>query len=128
VITEEITMNIDANMTTALMGAVTGIVLQYKFGILAEKSKQYQNLKSQAYIDFIKSVAGIAIAQREQDAKGMFDFRTLLTDAKIRIAIYGSKDVVELMADFFRKYGGRLESPEACKSFSAIIDKCVQNQ
>jgi hypothetical protein len=118
-------MDLNANINTALIAVVSaaiGVYLQYKFGILAEKSKQYQNLKSQAYIDFIKSAAGSSIAQKHRDAKGMFDFKTLMTDSKIRIAIYGSREVVELVADFFRRYGS-LDLPESCRSFSAIVRK-----
>jgi hypothetical protein len=45
-----------------------------------------------------------------------------MTDSKIRIAIYGSKEVVESVADFFRRYGS-LDLPEACRSFSTIVRK-----
>jgi hypothetical protein len=111
-----------ANPLIALVGIIIGVGLQYKFGIIAESSKQYQNLKSQAYVDFIKSVAGRTIAQRQQDIQGESSFLTLMIDAKIRIAIYGCKEVAELIAKFFRMHGS-FNSPEAHRSFVNIIQK-----
>jgi len=118
-------MNIDANIITAMVavvGIIIGAFLQYKFGNISESSKQYQNLKIQAYVDFIKSAAGIAIAQKSNDPKRESDALTLMADAKTRIAVYGSREVVYLMADFFRNYGS-FDSPEACRSFVSIVQK-----
>ena len=118
-------MNIDANIITAMVavvGIIIGAFLQYKFGNIAESSKQYQNLKIQAYVDFIKSAAGIAIAQKLKDPKRESDALTLMADAKTRITVYGSGEVVDLMADFFRNYGS-LDSPEAFRSFVSIVQK-----
>ena len=71
------------NPLIALVGIIIGVGLQYIFGIIAESSKQYQNLKSQAYVDFIKSVARRTITQRQQDIQGESSFLTLMIDAKI---------------------------------------------
>lgn len=118
-------MNIDANIITAIVALgsiIIGAILQNKFGIIAESSKQYQNLKIQAYVDFIKSAAGIAIAQKRQDSQKESDALTLMADAKIRIAVYGNREVVDLMADFFRNYGS-FNSPDAFRSFVSIVQK-----
>jgi hypothetical protein len=89
--------------------------------LTAEASKQYQSIKNQSYVDFIKAVAGIAIAQKNADRAKELEFTILLTDAKARIAIYGSnKDVLERMGTFFEKYGA-LNSSEAMTAFVGAI-------
>ncbi|MGH9803004.1 MAG: hypothetical protein ACRD82_21775, partial [Blastocatellia bacterium] len=60
-------MNVNATIIAAFVGFVGVIVggyAQYLYGRRAEATKQLQALKNQAYVDFVKSVAGMASAQR----------------------------------------------------------------
>ena len=104
------------------MAVIIGAALHYIFTLRTESSKQYLNLKSQAYLDFINSVSGIEIAQRRQDQEKEVDYLILLTNAKIRIAVYGSRDIVKWVAEFFRKHG-TFKSAEASRSFIDIVQK-----
>jgi uncharacterized protein (DUF433 family) len=111
------------SVVTAMI-AVTGVLLgagaQYFFSQRTDVDNQYRLLRTNAYVDFIKSTAGIAIAQKMNDPAKQLEFTIQLTDAKSRIGLYGSKAVVSATADFFRKYAA-LKSPEALSSFSSIV-------
>ena len=101
-------MNANATIIAAFVGFVGLIVggyAQYFYGRRAEVTKQLQSLKNQAYVDFVKSVAGVAIAQKAQNKEKELEFSILLADAKSRIAVYGDKEVVEGIATFYRMQG-----------------------
>jgi hypothetical protein len=122
-------MNMNSELITAIvavLGVIIGAALQYVFAKRREVSKQYLDLKSQAYVDFIKSVSGITQAQRQGNREKEQEFRILLTDSKARIAAYGSKEVVEAMAEFFHEFG-ILASQDAVTSFVNVIQK-IRNE
>jgi hypothetical protein len=87
-----------------------------------ESVKQHENLKQQAYVDFIAGAAGVAMAQRHQDQAKELDATILLLTAKARIAVYGSKDVLESTGEFFTKHGS-LSSPAAKLAFLDAIER-----
>lgn len=103
-----------------ILGLLLGASLQYHFTRRNELTKHYENLKTQAYVDFAKSAAGIALWQRTGNAEEEMKAKILMTDAKCRIAIYGSRQVVENLANFFRNHGA-LETPEAVAAFIVAI-------
>jgi predicted ATP-grasp superfamily ATP-dependent carboligase len=118
-------MNIIATIVAAvvgMLGVMVGATLQYLYGKRAETSKQLQTLKNQAYVDFVKSVAGMASAQRFKNKEKEFEVSILLADARARIAVYGSKEVIEGIAAFYRTHG-LLATPEAMSSFVEVIQK-----
>ncbi len=103
-----------------IAGILVGVAAQYSFARRTEAARHFQELRTQAYVDFIKSTAAIAIAQRNQDPDREFDASILMTDAKARIAIYGSPSVTAAIADFFRNHGA-LTSPDAFRSYVRIV-------
>ena len=103
-----------------IVGVLLGASAQYMFSRYTESAKHLQELRTQSYVDFIKSTADIAIAQEKNDAEKEFEATILMADSKARIAIYGSPTVAAAVADFFRKHGA-LASPEAFKSFIGIV-------
>jgi flagellar motor component MotA len=111
-----------ATALVALVGIVIGAILQYIFSRSTESLKQHQTLKAQSYVDFVKSLAGITIAQRHHNKGRELESTILLADSKARVAIYGSKSVIESIANFFSRYG-EITSPESITSFIEIIQK-----
>ncbi len=114
-------------MKTEIMIAIVGVAgillgagAQHFFTQRGESAKHFQDLRTQSYVDFIKATAGIAIAQKNQQPEKEFESTALMTEAKARIAIYGSPSVASATADFFRRYGA-LTSPDAFKSFVSIV-------
>src|SRR5437879_6539073 len=79
---------------------MVGAALQYFYGRSLEQTKHFRELRSRAYVDFLSAVAALA-APRNGTESEVANLR-LLTDAKIRIATYGSKNAVVALAAFCR--------------------------
>ncbi len=75
---------------------------QYYFSRRRRSSKIYQSLRTTAHVDFIRSTAEIAMSQKSQNKEKELQGSISMTDAKGRIAIYGSKQVVAAITSFFR--------------------------
>jgi hypothetical protein len=82
-----------------LAGVIAGASLQYVFSRFTEAHKELRRLRSEACVDYLRRVsespwvpAGDPIAQRE--------FLSGLTEAKIRLSVYGSAEVIDALADF----------------------------
>lgn len=105
--------------------AVLAVIASVAVVYLARRSetlKLQASLRTSAYVDFVRGVAGLAICQKDQlHDKDSFQelrrFTMLVADAKARIAIYGSP--VQRLASFVRK-GAVLDTPERWKEFAAI--------
>jgi hypothetical protein len=90
-------MNADALLTAlaGIAGVFVGAAVQYWAGKSLEQRKHFQELRSRAYVDFLTAVA--TIAQSHGTHAGA---RTELTDAKVRISVYGTATVVHALAAF----------------------------
>ncbi len=95
-----------------------GYCIQYWYAKKLESQKHQQNLRTNAYVDFMKGAAGMAITQKNKSNKEQ-EFIVLLADAKARISIYGSKEVIESIANFCRG-GASLDTPGGRESFISI--------
>ena len=114
-------MNIEVlTAIIGITGVLVGAVTQYIFTRATESMKHYQELKSHAYTDFIKAFSGLAISQKNHSDDEKYKIQ--LTDAKVRISVYGSKQVIQSMADFLRDYSA-LNSQEAMDAFTNLIQK-----
>jgi hypothetical protein len=105
------------------VSAIVSVLVVF-LGRRSETVKLQQSLKTTAYVDFIRGVAGLAILQRHtiQDQELQREgwrLKMLVADAKARIAIYGGSTVVRSMAKFLRG-GAVLDTPERAKSFVGI--------
>lgn len=100
--------------TFALIGIVLGIILQYRVNRTSEHFKNLQTSRTQAYVDFCR---GVALMAQGNAING----KELLSDAKMRIGIYGSKRVIEGLAHYWRG-GAELESPEARGKFVRLVE------
>jgi hypothetical protein len=82
-----------------LAGVIAGASLQYVFSRFTEAHKELRRLRSEACVDYLRRVsespwvpAGDSAAQRE--------FLSGLTEAKIRLSVYGSAEVINALAAF----------------------------
>jgi hypothetical protein len=105
---------------SGLFGGIIGAVLTYWLGIRADVTKSYQKQRTDAYVEFIEAVAAIATGQRVWDQEKLDSAITRFTQAKSKIAIYGSRSVATALADFVRRHE-KLDSKEAFQSFGAIV-------
>jgi hypothetical protein len=104
-----------------LAGVVIGASLQYYFSRSSEQRKQLALLRTQAYVDFLSSVAKLAQAAKANQAE-RFRLLAEAADSKTRICIYGSKESIALLAEFERK-GAQLDSKD---SIGVFIRLCSQ--
>ncbi len=84
------------NTVAPLVGLVAGAALQYIFGRTLEARKQLALQRGQAYADYFRSMSASATLGVTKETL------SLATDAKTRICIYGSPNVVRRLADFER--------------------------
>jgi len=105
-----------------VVGIVVGAALQYYASRAFEERKMRRHSRTQTYVDFLRGSAGLAIAQADGDKERMKEYRILLTDAKARITIYGSKEVIHGAAEFFRA-SGRLDTSEQKQLYLRICEE-----
>ncbi|MEW6381189.1 MAG: hypothetical protein AB1611_16500 [bacterium] len=96
-----------------------GAILQYWFSRVSEEQKNQQTLRTQAYVDYIRGAAGLAIAQKKGDTKTQQEYGIPMADARARILIYGSEPVIQSLAKFYHQ-GGVLDTPERKELFISM--------
>ena len=104
----------------AAMGAVFGAFLTRR----TERFKHLQEPRSAAYVDFLRGFAKIGRAQSdtmrdERSRLEELEGRVIVTDARSRIAIYGSEEVVRSFSHFTR-VGTQSRTDEGMKAFAAL--------
>jgi hypothetical protein len=104
-----------------IMGIIIGASLQYFFSKSGERRKQLETLKTQAYVDYLRSAAQIGHLGRS-DSNKRIEILAALADAKARICIYGSAKVIEALASF-EKAGSDLNSLNSRQKFLAV---CIE--
>ncbi len=110
----------DINLITILLpilGIIIGALLQ---SLLSRKNTSYEsfsNLRYEAYKDYINAVAILARSQSEAE---MATVNSKLADAKARIVIFGSKEVIQNIAELER-VGNVLIKSKALLIFEKIV-------
>ena len=99
-----------------LAGVIVGAFLQSILHLRRERVTQKQTLKIKAYTDYLQAAAILS----NKDISKHTEARTLLTDARLRILIYGSSKVIEHIAIFDRT-GAHLETLEGMRTFLPVI-------
>ena len=102
-----------------LAGSIIAAIIAYNRTKQLERIKQNASLKVQAYVDYIRGVAGVAGGDNI-DKQKMAEFNSLILDAKMRIAMYGSPAAVKVLSDFCA-HGNEMKSPEGIHRFLAAI-------
>lgn len=113
----ESTTNATLLAVLPVLGVAVGAVLQHWLSRSAENRKQLQALRRDAYVDYLRAATKVA---RAKDQAELWEAKTLLTDAKTRIAVYGEAVVVAALANS-EAVGRPLSSPEARMPFLALI-------
>ena len=109
----------DEQIVIALVVVLIGYSTQYWYSKKLESEKHKQNLRTNAYVDFIMAVTGKAITQKNKMNKEQ-EFDLILAEAKARLSIYGSKEVIESIAKFWREGDASLGTPEGRDLFINI--------
>ncbi|QIK54311.1 hypothetical protein G7051_08145 [Dysgonomonas sp. HDW5B] len=89
--------------TLPIVGVIVGAFLQFHFSKNKDNRQLKRALETQAYTDYLRAVAGLSMSHRFNDEEKKREYLSVLTEAKIKISIYGSKEVIESLADFERE-------------------------
>lgn len=102
-----------------LSGIALGATLQYFLTRSLEDRREQRELRSRAYLDLLRGMTELASARRVGDTTGEAEALRLLTDAKVRIAVYGSPAVVQALARFVGE-GENLALSPARAAFTSL--------
>lgn len=87
-----------------LAGVVIGASLQYVFTRQIEYKRSLREMKTKEYVDYLKGVceqAQLSLAADKITADtGLAEAFTKVADAKARICLYGSKQIIHAFAEF----------------------------
>jgi hypothetical protein len=97
--------------TFAVLGVVTGAILQQRFTKANAVSALFNEAQQKAYVDYLNAVALLATAGKGHSA---------LADAKCRVVIYGTDGVLQRMAEL-ESVGPHLGRPESREVFLHLI-------
>lgn len=100
-----------------LIGVAVGALLQHWLSRSAEERKQLQLLRSQAHVDYLRAVARAAHAHSSDAQRAA---KADAADAKARIAVYATADVVQALARF-ETAGATLTNPHSNQCFLALV-------
>lgn len=100
-----------------LVGIIVGAVLAYLFTRSHENKRHLRLLQTAAYADYLRCVADSAHVNLRTDEANLF---ASAADAKTRICLYGSNDVIALLAAFERA-GGATANEEQRAAFLRLV-------
>jgi len=103
-----------------LLGAAVGAVLQYFFTRHLENQKHYRGLRTQAYTDYLKGVCEQAQLAHKAEPNEVREILARTADAKARICLYGSTQVVEAFAAFER-LGATMKTKDDRRTFTTMV-------
>ena len=96
---------------------MVGATLQYLFTRSHEQKKHYRLLQTTAYADYLRGVADAAHLNLDSNEAEIF---ARIADAKTRICLYGSVEVIALLAAF-QKAGGITGNVEQRDAFVRLV-------
>ncbi|MCG7531070.1 hypothetical protein MHM98_06865 [Psychrobium sp. MM17-31] len=112
----------DIKIIVALIG-LTGVgastLIQYYLGRRNEKTKKAIDIRAQAYLDLVNTVSEIASSAKHDEKRNLEQLQQL-TQAKTRVVLIGSDDVVNEIHQFFTNYGA-LNTEGSFNAFSNIV-------
>ncbi len=111
---------------TTLVAATIGSIIGAFLTLRVNRSKHLQELRSAAYVDFLRGLSKIAIARKDpiRDAHSLQEELNgviMLADAKARIGIYGSGEVVRALARFV-SHGSETVTPEGMDTLTEVCE------
>lgn len=104
----------------SFLGIVIGASLQYFFTKHIEGQRHSRDLRSKAYMDYLKCVCEQAQFRPLAGTKEQQDLFSRTGDAKARICLYGSKEAVSAFSDF-EVLGASMNSKEQRFAFTNMV-------
>jgi hypothetical protein len=101
----------------SFLGVIVGASLQYFFTRFLEERKHRQSLKTTAYTDYIRAVSEAAHIALHDERPAVL---ARLADAKTRICLYGSPEVVAALTEF-EHLGGVIGNEQQRATFLKVV-------
>lgn len=101
-------------------GIALGAILQFVFTRYAESRRHFREMKTNAYVDFVRGASLLNISIQTNDSEKQNEAIKILADTKMRIAIYGSKKVIIELSKYWKYYENE-QIPEAKTAFANTI-------
>lgn len=102
----------------SVFGVVVGASLQYLFTRFLEERRHRQSLQTEAYTDYIQAVAQARLIDLYTEQASIV---ARLADAKTRICLYGSPEVIARLAEFESK-GAVIGDAQQRQAFMHVIE------
>lgn len=112
----------NAALTTAIfsiLGIILGGSLQYLFTQHLDRQRAFRDARTKAYTDYLKCVSEEAHPSQTESTDG-HELSARTADAKCRVCLYGSPDVISAFADFER-LGATMRTPEERDGFTRMV-------
>lgn len=106
-----------------LVGVVLGAILQSRLSRAAARETQAGNLRAQSYADYLRAVAAAGHLRSDDDLRNALRDAA---DAKARIAIFGSSEVIVALSQF-EQAGANLSGPAAPAFISLVASMRAGN-
>ena len=110
-------MNAWALAILPLIGVVLGAGLQFLLTRATAREQQTATLRSEAYADYLRAVAASGHLRSDE---GLRDAHREAADAKARIAVYGTVDVIRAL-ERFEESGAVLSDGPASRAFVSLV-------
>ena len=110
-------------MLTAILsflGVMIGASLQYIFTRHIESQRHLRDLRSKAYMDYLRCVCEQAQFKLKEDTKERQELFTRTADAKTRICLYGSNEAIEAFS-IFEKLGPTMGTDDQRRAFTSMV-------
>lgn len=104
----------------SFLGVVIGASLQYFFTRHIESQRHLRDLRSKAYMDYLKCVSEQAQFRPKIGTPELKELFSRTGDAKARICLYGSKQVVTAFS-LFEVLGASMASEEQRDAFTNMV-------
>jgi len=104
----------------SFIGVVIGASLQYYFTRHIENQRHLRDLRSKAYMDYLKCVTDLAQFRPKENSKEKIELNAKTGDAKARICLYGSNKAIQAFSTF-EKLGATMNTEEQRKAFTNMI-------
>jgi hypothetical protein len=102
------------------LGIVIGASLQYIFTRHIENQRHRRELRSKAYMDYLKCVCEQAQFRFKENTKDRAELYSRTADSKARICLYGSVKSIHAFS-MFEKLGASMNTAEQREAFTNMV-------
>lgn len=116
-------VSLDIKITVGVMGIlgiIVGALLQYFFTKFLEEKRHRRELRTQAYLDYMKCVSELAQRAQFPNKSSPAEIYARTADAKGRICLYGSPKVIRAFS-IFEKLGATMGTADGEDSYIKMI-------